>query len=178
VANHAGDNDDTSSDKGSDGNNTDDGSNKDSNTPENYAKPCAANSTTKLENAEKMDVRNNIDSNTSLARSLPLFAKSQSATKTEKAAKGVENDMDSDTSLASSLPLSAKSWSTTEKKAAKRGVGHNMDSESSSSSMLSSACDSSLASSHKSKLNNGIPQHLVTAWNSSQITLSLTIFLI
>jgi hypothetical protein len=62
VANHAGDNDNTSSDKGSDGNNTDDKSNKDSNTPENYAKPWAANSTTKLENAEKTDVGNDTDS--------------------------------------------------------------------------------------------------------------------
>jgi hypothetical protein len=116
VANHAGDNDDTSSDKGSDGNNTDDASNKDSNTPENYAKPCAANSATELENAEKTVVGNDTDSNTSSARSLLLFAKSQSATETKKAAKGVENETDSDTSLASSLPSSAKSRSATEKK--------------------------------------------------------------
>ncbi len=88
VADHAGINNDTSSDKGSDGNNTDDASDEDSDTPENYAKPWAANSASELENAEMMDVGNNTDSDTSSARSLPSFAKSQSATKTEKVAKG------------------------------------------------------------------------------------------
>jgi hypothetical protein len=116
VADHAGDNDDTSSDEGSDGNNMDDVSHKDSDTPENYAKPCAANSATKLENAEKLDVGNDTDSDTSSARSLLLFAKSQSTTKTEKAARGVKNDTDFNTSSASSLPLSAISRSATEKK--------------------------------------------------------------
>jgi hypothetical protein len=96
VADYAGDNNNTSSDEGSDGNNMDDTSIKDSNTPENYAKPWAANSETDLENSEKTDVRNNTDSDTSSARSLLSFAKSQSAAETEKAAKGVNNDTDSD----------------------------------------------------------------------------------